>query len=149
MSWTKFEEGSPELATKGALRLNGQIAYLATIKRDGSPRLHPVRPFIGKGHLFIFIDQTSHKGNDLLRDERYALYNSVETENELLYELFIAGSAKRVTKLEIREQAEMIVGSSVPDQYRLFTFHLERVLVTEYNEKREPIRYRWDNYATE
>jgi hypothetical protein len=74
MSWQEFEEKSPEMASLGATRLNDKLAFLATIKRDGSPRIHPVRPFIGEGLLFIFIDQTSPKGHDLRRNGRYALH---------------------------------------------------------------------------
>jgi hypothetical protein len=61
MSWKPFQEASPELAQLVQERLNGKIAYLATLKKDGSPRLHPVTPFIGNGMLFIFTEPSSPK----------------------------------------------------------------------------------------
>jgi hypothetical protein len=46
MSWKLLEEPQPELAAFGAERLNGQVAYLATVRKDGSPRVHPMTPII-------------------------------------------------------------------------------------------------------
>jgi hypothetical protein len=39
MSWKTLEVQQPELATFGAERLHGKVAYLATIRKDGSPRV--------------------------------------------------------------------------------------------------------------
>ncbi len=52
MSWKAFEEQAPEMAALGIEKLNRKVAYLAILKRDGSPRLHPITPFIGDGMLF-------------------------------------------------------------------------------------------------
>jgi len=41
MSWKHLEDGQAELAAFGAERLNGRVAYLATIRKDGAPRVHP------------------------------------------------------------------------------------------------------------
>jgi len=57
MSWREFEKQSPELASDGAERLTAAAACLATTKKDGSPRVHPVAPYIGEGRLFIFINE--------------------------------------------------------------------------------------------
>ena len=51
MGWQLLEEQQPELAAFGRLRLNGKVAYLATVRKDGSPRVHPMTPIIGAGHL--------------------------------------------------------------------------------------------------
>jgi hypothetical protein len=56
MSWKIFKEAYPELATLGFNQLNRKITYLATTKNNGSPRLHPVTPFIRNGMLFIFTE---------------------------------------------------------------------------------------------
>ena len=55
MSWNLFQENSPVLAKLSFEKLNKKIAYLAMIKNDGAPRIHPVTPFIGNGMLFMFI----------------------------------------------------------------------------------------------
>ena len=77
MSWGTLEEKAPELAAFGVSRLHGRVAYLATLRQDGSPRLHPMTPIIGQGHLFVFMEPTSPKGHDLRRDGRYAIHCAV------------------------------------------------------------------------
>jgi hypothetical protein len=56
MSWHRFAAADPEFAAFGKERLHDKVAYLATIRADGAPRLHPVRPIVGDNRLFIFID---------------------------------------------------------------------------------------------
>ena len=46
------------------------IAYLATVRRDGAPRLHPFCPIVAHGRLFAAIARRSPKGWDLRRDPR-------------------------------------------------------------------------------
>jgi hypothetical protein len=50
------------------------ISYLASVRRDGGPRLHPVCPIIAGGRLFSAIPQMSPKGWDLRRDPRCVIH---------------------------------------------------------------------------
>lgn len=143
MSWREFKEGAPELASLGADLLNKKIAYLATTKKDGSPRVHPVRPFIGEGHFFLFIDRKSPKGRDLLRDGRFALHCSVFQTNGPSTEFLISGIASFKDDPEIREVAFRVVGRDLPDQQTLFQFSVGRVIVTEYDEEKAPTVRHW------
>jgi len=43
MTWHVFEEAAPALAAYAL----GRLAYLATVRPDGGPRVHPVTPIIG------------------------------------------------------------------------------------------------------
>ena len=81
LSWADFGAEVPHLAAFGRRRLERRIAYLATIRTDGSPRVHPVSPFISGGCLAIYMEPTSLKAADLRRDARYALHCAVE-DNE-------------------------------------------------------------------
>ena len=60
--------------------MHDQVAYLATLKTDGSPRLHPVRPVVSSGRLFMFVKATSPKVRDLERDPRYALHATATSD---------------------------------------------------------------------
>ena len=135
MSWKKFEKQAPDLASKGFQKLNRKIAYLATLKKDGSPRLHPVTPFIGNGILFIFTEPTSPKISDLRRDGRYALHCSVNRkEGEPLTEFLVTGTAKAVTDPALRAQAVILADSPVlRDDYIMFDFQIQRALWIEYD----------------
>ena len=70
MSWKILEAQAPEIAAFGKMRLNDKVAYLATIRKDGSPRVHPFTPIIGEDHFFAFMESTSPKGHDINRDGR-------------------------------------------------------------------------------
>jgi len=50
------------------------VAFLATSRRDGSPRLHPFCPVLAAGRLFAVIPRSSPKGDDLRRDPRCAIH---------------------------------------------------------------------------
>ncbi len=145
MSWQEFEEQSPDLAALGRSLLDRKISYLATLKGDGAPRLHPIRPIIGKGHLFVFIDQSSPKRNDLLRDGRYGIHCSVSESNGLSPEFMVSGVAENIENSSIRQLAMEIWGSALSERYALFDFSIKLARATEYTENRQPIRYRWKN----
>ena len=76
-SWLEFAKQDPELAAFGQARFQPGVAYLATVRADGGPRVHPVTPIIGE-QLYLFMEATSPKGQDLQRDGRYALHCAVE-----------------------------------------------------------------------
>jgi hypothetical protein len=143
MKWRDFKDGAPELAALGTAILNRKIAFLATLKKNGGPRLHPIRPIIGSGHCFVFINETSPKKDDLLRDGRYALHGSVTETNGLSPEIMISGRAVLVEDADTRTLSEDILGETVPNRYALFEFLIDSVLVTEYSKARLPVRHRW------
>ena len=68
VSWGVFETSAPEMASFGKKRLDGQVAYLATVREDMRPRLHPVTPVIGEGHCFLFVEPSTPKAQDLLEN---------------------------------------------------------------------------------
>jgi len=105
MSWKSLEDQQPELAAFGAERLNGQVAYLATVREDGSPRVHPMTPIIGQGHLFVFMEPTSPKGHDLRRDGRYAIHCSVGDTSGASGEFSVTGQAHWIDHPELRDLA--------------------------------------------
>lgn len=77
ISWGDFARSNPAMAEAGQQLLyqyGPGLAFLATVRRDGAPRLHPVCPVIVDGALYVFIGNQSPKLGDLRRDGRYALH---------------------------------------------------------------------------
>ncbi|MBC8506238.1 MAG: hypothetical protein ISR58_04855 [Anaerolineales bacterium] len=149
MSWKEFEESAPEMASLGSERINRKITYLATIKKNSSPRLHPVTPFIGNGMLFMFTEPTSPKIGDLCRDGRYAMHCSVDRkEGDPLIEFLVSGNAQAITDELVRQEAKKIAATSINlDGYYLFEFHIDYALAVEYDDdwKKVPRRWRRDS----
>jgi hypothetical protein len=76
VTWKAFAAAAPELADAGRALLTQfkvGLAFLATVRRDGAPRLHPVCPVLSGDRLFVLITPTSPKRHYLERDGRYAL----------------------------------------------------------------------------
>ena len=142
MSWKDLEYGSPELADFGFTRFKTGVAYLGTIRRDGSPRVHPVTPIIGQGHLFLFMEPTSPKGHDLHRDGRYTLHSAVSDPNGTGGEFIITGSAKFITDSSIRTLASQFASYTPEDSYILFELSVESAGSTIYIDGK-PNRLRW------
>ena len=135
LSWTEFTEAAPKLASFGKSRLEGRIAYFATIRFDGSPRLHPVSPFIADNHLFLYMEPTSPKGHDLRRDARYTMHCAVEDSNGGQGEFLVSGKAIEVnnekTRKEAFDQASRI-GYNPQERYILFELKIEEAMATVY-----------------
>jgi hypothetical protein len=142
MSWKFLEDQQPELAAFGVERLNGKVAYLGTIRKDGSPRVHPMTPIIGEGHLFVFMEPTSPKGHDLQRDGRYAIHCSVSDTSGTSGEFIVAGQAHLINDPEARALAVRLASYTPADRYILFEFDIESAASTIYPGD-QPIRQKW------
>jgi hypothetical protein len=91
--WRELVDRQPELAEAGRTLLyqfGVGLDFLATIRRDGGPRLHPVCPFIVDSGLHLFLIP-SLKLDDLHRDGRFALHSYPCADNE--DEFYITGPA--------------------------------------------------------
>ena len=134
MTWKTLEEQQPKLAAFGMERLNGRVAYLATIRKDGAPRLHPMTPIIGQGHFFVFMEPTSPKGHDLQRDGRYAIHCAVSDNSGASGEFNITGHAHLIDNAELRALAVSLSSYAPADRYILFEFDIESAASTVYAE---------------
>jgi hypothetical protein len=83
-TWNQFAEHRPDLAEAGQALLyqvGVGLAYLATTRPDGGPRVHPMCPILTDRGAFAFI-VPSPKQRDLRRDGRYALHSFPCEDNE-------------------------------------------------------------------
>ncbi|MFI5225957.1 MAG: pyridoxamine 5'-phosphate oxidase family protein [Candidatus Limnocylindrales bacterium] len=74
-TWAEIEEAEPELA--GAVRARFEehgFGLLATLRRDGAPRISGVVPLFALGELWLPMLPGSRKALDLLADPRFALH---------------------------------------------------------------------------
>jgi pyridoxamine 5'-phosphate oxidase-like protein len=99
VTWKDFAAASPELAETGRALLTQfggvGLAFLATVRGDGAPRLHPVCPVLSRDRLFVLITPESPKRRDLERDGRYALQTFPQPKAGS-DEFYLAGKAVRV-----------------------------------------------------
>ena len=97
-SWESFSAEEPEIAMLGKkllfrIREHVGYAFIATLRKDGAPRLHPISLILSKGHLYVVIPRSSPKCVDLLKDGRYAAQAFPLSSNEPRDEFYLAGRA--------------------------------------------------------
>ena len=143
-SWQDFSLAEPELAAFGEKRLKNVPSYLATVRTDGLPRVHPVTPIIAEGHLFLFMEPTSPKGKDLERDARYTLHCSVENSSGGDGEFYVRGRASLTSDPLMRQQAVQASSYAPAEQYVLFVFTIEFAFMNNYVDGKPDTR-RWQS----
>jgi len=130
VSWDRFAQATPTLAAqvRALFEQYGQaFGYLATIRPDGGPRVHPVSPVIADGGLFCFA-MPSPKRRDLERDGRYALhaYPAEQSDDEA----YLAGRAVPVADDDRRTRLARLYRAAADVGWRLYELTIEVAMVT-------------------
>lgn len=138
VTWAALQRERPDLAEAGHALLyqfGVGLAFLATVRRDGGPRVHPMCPILTGSGLYALI-VPSPKREDLVRDGRYAMHAFPADENEDGF--YLTGVAETVAEpaveAAVRERflQERRMAESPPgflDQ-RPFEFLIEACLLT-------------------
>ena len=125
VNWLEFTQVAPDLAAWGRhlLLLSrprpdpvAGLAYLATVRKDGGPRIHPISPAFVAGRLYAFVLQVSPKKCDLLRDPRYALHSWPHPMDLTSFndeEFYITGHASLVHDESLRQAVADACGDAV------------------------------------
>jgi hypothetical protein len=143
ISWGAFAEQESELARFGVARLTAAPAYLATVRRDGRPRVHPVTPVFTTDALYLFMEPTSPKGRDLRERGSYAIHNGVPDNNGTLGELFLNGEAFAVEDAAVRARAASAAKYDPAGRYILFELTVAEVRCNGYGDVELPEHQRW------
>jgi hypothetical protein len=133
-TWSEFEAAEPELAAQAFPKppdMSFALAFLATVRPDGGPRIHPFCPILAEGRLFAAIPRSSPKGNDLRRDGRYVIHALPGKDDA---EFSVRGRAREITAADTRAAVQKVVDESgvggMVESVRhdpIFEFDIERV----------------------
>jgi len=129
VSWSEFAAAEPALAAaiRALLQQYGPgMGYLATVRPDGGPRVHPVSPVITGTGLYCFLVD-SPKRRDLERDGRYALHSYPPEESD--DEAYIAGHAVPVTDRAVIAHLAGALRASPQVDWRLFELMVESAML--------------------
>jgi hypothetical protein len=135
VTWSEFETDAPDMAEAGKKLLyqfGVGLGFLATLRKDGAPRLHPICPTVVDGRLYALIGPTP-KLADLKRDGRYALHTfpAAEVDDEFL----VMGRAKFIDDPAIAEKVRTDLvarGMTSTNDETPFEFGIERVMHAKY-----------------
>lgn len=107
-------------------------SFLATVRADGGPRLHPMCPVLAEGGLYAFI-VPSPKGRDLLRDGRYAMH--AFTPEDVDDEFSVWGAATSIGGGALRGRLVAGYHSTLPEGSTLFEFDVAHALLSRYRHR--------------
>lgn len=97
-SWTEFETAAPEFAAKVRERLDAHVhKTLATVRRDGGPRISGTETTFADGELWIGSMWQALKARDLQRDPRYALHTGSDDPPDWKGDAKLAGVVEEIT----------------------------------------------------
>ena len=129
LTWAAFAAAAPDLAAEGRKLLRrggGDSGFLATIRGEAPPRIHPVTVGVVDGRLYVFV-LPSAKLTDLEADGRFALHahQAAEAPGEF-------SSRGRAVAIE-DDATRWAVAAAWPfeadETYRLFELRLETAVV--------------------
>lgn len=146
VSWANLESEDSALAAFGQDRLDGKVAYLATVRKDGRPRAHPVTPVIGKGRMFIFLEPSSPRTRDLIESGDFCLHCAMSDSSGSSGEFQVTGVAQEVSDAEIRGIAESVSSFRPSTRSVLFELKITEAMSTAYRGG-QPKRRRWQSEA--
>ncbi len=80
-SWSDFSLQAPDLAAAIRARFGAHIhSVLATLRRDGSPRVSGLETHFSDGELWLAMMPDARKAADLRRNPSFALHSAPEAE---------------------------------------------------------------------
>ena len=134
LSWRDLELAAPQITRPGLARLtSARLALLGTLRRDGSPRISPVEPYLAGGQLLIGAMAWSAKASDLQRDPRYALHSVVTGPDSGEGELKLYGSAAEAAP-DLRAAAAHAWWLAWPaDKAAVFTLHIGQAVFLDWD----------------
>lgn len=114
VAWGEFQAQEPALASVVAGRLAAHLHHvLATVRRDGSPRLSGTEVTERDGELFLGMMPGSRKAADLRVDPRFALHSAPVETDLAVGDARLAGRAVEITDpVAIQAFLESLAGHS-------------------------------------
>jgi hypothetical protein len=137
-SWSEFEAEAPALAERVRARLDAHThKTLATIRRDGSPRISGIETELRDGELWIGSMWQARKARDLQRDPRFALHSGSDDPPDWPGDAKLAGVAEEIVD---PDRVNEINGDNAPPgPSHLFRLDLNEVSTVGLNDERNAI----------
>ena len=131
-SWKEIEAAAPELAGRARASFDAhKHKLLATLRRDGSPRISGVELTFADGELWLGMMSGSRKALDLRRDPRLALHSASDDPPE--DPTAWGGDAKlagRAVEVDDPALKEGLAGGGQPEAAHLFRVDVDELVHT-------------------
>jgi general stress protein 26 len=127
--WSQLAEDVPGLAERAKAMLDAHVhKTIATLRRDGSPRISGTEARFHAGDLWFGSMPSAVKALDLRRDPRFALHSGSEDPPGWSGDAKVAGLAEEVTD---RSTVEAVMKGAWENESPEGEMHLFRADITE------------------
>jgi Pyridoxamine 5'-phosphate oxidase len=144
-SWREIEAEAPELAERARGFLDARKhKTLATLRKDGSPRISGTEANVVDGELMWGSMWRSVKALDLLRDPRFALHTGSDDPPGWSGDAKVSGRAEEIDdddrkRALVEAQGNTGEGEAGPGRFHLFRADVDEVVVTRLNDARDKL----------
>ena len=137
-SWHEAETEAPELAARARQLFDvNKHKTLATLRRDGSPRISGIEVEFEDGELWFGSMWRAVKALDLQRDPRFAIHSASDGA-DFQGDAKVAGRAEEVSsdgrshrfRADVTELVVISLGGDPPDHLVIESWHAGRGLTT-------------------
>lgn len=131
-TWNEVEKAVPELAEAVRSRFEATgLGLLATLRRDGAPRITGVEPGFSRGEVWLGMMDGSRKALDLRRDPRLALHSATADKEVKDGDARITGQAVELSEDDPQRKVFLDDLRAGGDWAPEGPFHLFRIDVSE------------------
>jgi hypothetical protein len=136
--WSEVEAEAPELAALARALFDAHVhKMLATLRRDGSPRISGIEVSFVDGDLWTGSMWQAVKALDLRRDPRFALHSGSDDPTEWKGDAKVAGRAEEIS--DPQRKAEIVGGAAPVDSSHVFRLDLAELVVVRVGEPADHI----------
>jgi hypothetical protein len=133
-SWGDLEREEPDFAARVRALLDAyRHKTIATLRRDGSPRISGIEGFFADGELWVGSMPRAVKARDLQRDPRFALHSGTGDADDWEGDAKVSGRAEEISDPDTRAR---VFSSEAGGESHLFRLDLEEVVITGLNDAR-------------
>jgi hypothetical protein len=137
-SWSQVEAEAPELALRARAFLDAnKHKTLATLRRDGSPRISGIEVDIADGEVWLGSMWKAVKALDLRRDPRFAVHSgSEDPDRGWEGDAKLAGAVEEIEDAGMKEARGAGAGGR---PYHLFRADITELVVVSLSESRDQL----------
>jgi hypothetical protein len=140
VSWSEFEREEPDFAARVRALLDAHLhKTIATLRRDGSPRISGIESFFAEGGLWIGSMPRAVKARDLQRDPRFALHSGTGDAESWEGDAKLSGRVEEIADPDERGRIFGPHGGPDAGDSHLFRLDFDEVVIIGLNEARSKL----------
>lgn len=131
--WGEIEAAEPEFCARARARFDAHVhKTIATLRRDGSPRISGIEVIFAGGEVWVGSMRDAVKAKDLRRDPRYALHSGSDDPSDWQGDAKLAGTAEEVLDQGVLDRVMTSASPEAHDaEHRIEEMHLFRLEIEE------------------